>query len=122
MVSAERMARRQRIRRLIADLRAELEELEASTIDQVGARRALTENFFWRTLAPILLEQSEAGLTTAELHEELARRGRRFESGRFRVFLNRMKQKHWLEVQVEPRGRGGKWRLTNVGRDTARSR
>ena len=112
MVKAALLARRARLRRLIADLAAELRELEDNAAEQAGAKRTLTQNFFWMVLAPILADGPDEGMTTVQLHSEMVRVGRQVPSGRFRVFLNRMKQKGWIDVQMQPTGTGGRWRLT----------
>jgi hypothetical protein len=114
-MSADRLRRKQRLVRLIADLKAELAELEEETED-AGFARVLSENFFWSHLAPILRGAPEVGMPNRQLHEELLKRGRKVPNAAFRVFLNRMKRRGWVEHVPHSRGHGG-WRLSKNAKE-----
>lgn len=101
------LARRTKLQALIADLQRELSQVEKE-IRVLGYSPGihLTQDFFWTYVFPLLEEAGEEGMTGAKMREKLAQIGLPVESGKFRVFLSRSKQRGFINLMSRNR-----WRL-----------
>ncbi|MCE9648133.1 MAG: hypothetical protein K8R18_00790 [Parvibaculum sp.] len=106
------LARRDKLKALIAELQNELWAVEREIrLFEYSPGLALTQSFFWSYVVPILKTAGDHGLTGAAIRRELEKRGMPVESGKFRVFLSRSRQRGWLEFASQASGHR-RWRLT----------
>lgn len=109
-----RIERRERLIRLIEDLRGELAHVEEELrLVPAAYKQRLNEAFFWSEVMPLLREAGERGASTKELREKLAKKDKHVDRPRFSVFLSRIKTKGLIEI-VDITSKFGRWKLTKL--------
>ena len=107
-----RVARRERLIRLIDDLRAELSDLE-KVIRGVPAAYTvrLDDSFFWSEVYPIFVESGNDSISNREIRKRLFNKGIEVDRSRFSVYLTRLKSRGLLIYHESKTSRFGTWAM-----------
>jgi hypothetical protein len=101
-------------------LRAEIAEVDQELALLGGrAHAALTDDFFWENVFPLLFGARE--LTSQQLRSELKRRDLVVNDGSFRVFLSRARSRGLLAMNEMKKG-WPRWSLTDQAFAEAKKR
>jgi len=101
-------ASRDALQYAVRGLQREIELIEAD-IASLGVEVRLDDNFFWKVLAPMLVD-AKAGLTSTYMLRTLRAGGYSFTPGNFRTFISRYGKRELLASSGT--GRALQWRLT----------
>lgn len=96
--------RRLRLQEAVRILQHEIAALDRELGRSTGRQKAaLTEDFFWKSVFPVLLVERE--MTSGMLRSRLSSAGVPLDDGRFRTFLSRTRKRGLLEVKGPKTGR-----------------
>lgn len=115
------LERREKISQAISLLQSEYNQLSLEIREiEFSSNTKLNPEFFQNSVAPLLIECKNEGITSKDLQKKLNKLGFTFDPSGFRTFLTRTKDRGLLEMMPRTKG-AALWLLSEEGLRLAES-